>query len=131
MPRQNVEITRRAYEAFERGDMDAALADADPDFVTYRSDPESEWRGKDGFFEAWADWTEGFTDLSLHAEEFVDAGDHVVARVIQRATGRASGVPVESEFWFVHTLRDGKFTRFEIFPRKARAFEAAGLPHPD
>ena len=128
MSQKNVEIVRRAYTAFERGDISAVLDDADPGLVTYRADPEAAtWHGPEGFLEALADWTEGFDQFSLSAEEFIDADDSVIVRVHQRARGQSSGAPVEADFWFVHTLSDGKITRLDMFASKGPALEAAGL----
>ena len=72
-------------------------------------------------------WTEGFDQFSASAEEFIDAGEKVIVRVHQRARGQGSGVPVEADFWFVHTLSEGKITRLDMFASKAPALEAAGL----
>jgi hypothetical protein len=36
-------------------------------------------------------------------------------------------VPIEADFWHVHTLRDGRGTRLDMVPTKALALEAAGL----
>src|SRR5436190_11362517 len=114
MSQENVEIVQRTYAAFERGDISAVLADADPALVTYRADPEAAtWHGPEGFLQALADWTEGFDQFSATAEEFIDAGDRVIVRVHQRATGQSSGAPVEADFWFVHTLNDGRVTRLD------------------
>jgi uncharacterized protein len=126
--RENVEIVRRSYEAFERGDMAAVLADAAPDLVTYRAEPEgATWHGLEGFLEAIADWTEGFDEFSASAEEFIDAGDRVIVRLHQEARGQSSGARVDAEFWFVHCLADGKITRLDMFISKDQALEAAGL----
>jgi ketosteroid isomerase-like protein len=128
MSQENVEIVRGTYAAFERGDISAVLDPADPDLVTYRADPEAAtWHGPEGFLQAMADWTEGFDQFSASAEEFIDAGDKVIVRVHQRARGQSSGVPVEADFWFVHTLSEGKITRLDMFASKAPALEAAGL----
>ena len=128
MSQENVEIVRRAHAAFERGDISAALDDVDPGLVTYRADPEAAtWHGPEGFLQALADWTEGFDDFSATAEEFINAGDRVIVRVHQRATGQSSGAPVEADFWFVYTLSEGKATRLDMFASKAPALEAAGL----
>jgi ketosteroid isomerase-like protein len=128
MSQENVEILRRTYAAFERGDISAALDHADLGLVTYRADPEAAtWYGPEGFLQALADWTEGFDDFSATAEEFIDAGERVIVRVHQRARGHGSGVPVEADFWFVHTLSDGKITRLDMFASKGPALEAAGL----
>jgi ketosteroid isomerase-like protein len=128
MSHENVEIVRSTYEAFDRGDIDAALSNADPALVTYRADPEaSTWHGPDGFLQSMADWTEGFDHFSARAEEFIDAGDRVIVRVHQWALGQSSGAPVEADFWFVHSLSGGKVTRLDIFAKKGPAFESAGL----
>jgi ketosteroid isomerase-like protein len=128
MSEENVEIVRSTYEAFDRGDIDAALSSADPALVTYRADPEAAtWHGPDGFLQAMSDWTEGFDQFSARAEEFIDAGDRVIVRVHQRALGQSSGAPVEADFWFVHSLTGGKVTRLDMFASKGPALEAAGL----
>ncbi len=55
------------------------------------------------------DWFDMFDDLSVVAEELVDAGDGRVVAVL-RVTGRAkvSGIDTEIRFSVVYTLRDGK-----------------------
>jgi ketosteroid isomerase-like protein len=47
--------------------------------------------------------------------------------VRQRAIGAQSGTPIEGEFWFVHTVRDGKAVRLDMFVDKGQALQAAGL----
>ena len=81
MSQENVEIVRSTYEAFDRGDIDAVLSNADPGLVTHRADPEAAtWHGPGGFLQAMADWTEGFDQFNARAEEFIDAGDRVIVR---------------------------------------------------
>ena len=71
---------------------------------------------------------EGFDEFSLTGEEFIDADqEQVIVRIHQRAVGAQSGVPIEADFWHLHTMRDGKATRLDMFPSKAQALEAAGL----
>jgi ketosteroid isomerase-like protein len=41
--------------------------------------------------------------------------------------GRASGVEVETRFYEVYTLRDGKVLRIDEYEHRAEALEAAGL----
>ena len=125
---ENVEIIRRAFDAFDRGEVDSALADADPGFVTYRAEPDGlTYHGREGFLKATADWTEGFDQWTVRAEEFIEAGDDVVVRLHQRARGRTSGVPIEGEFWFVFTLSGGRMLRLDMHTSKGLAFDVAGL----
>jgi ketosteroid isomerase-like protein len=127
-PRRTSRSIRRAFDAFDRGEVDSALADADPGFVTYRAEPDGlTYDGREGFLKATADWTEGFDQWTVQAEEFIDAGDHVVVRLHQRARGRTSGVPIEGEFWFVFTLSGGRMLRLGMHTSKGLAFDVAGL----
>jgi ketosteroid isomerase-like protein len=129
LSQENVEVVRRGYEAYARGDMAAMLADLDPDMVTYREEPDgATFKGRDGFLEAIAEWVEDFDEFVATAEELIDANDRqVVVRVRQTATGSQSGAPIEGDFWFVHTLSDSKVTRLDMFASKDSALEAAGL----
>jgi ketosteroid isomerase-like protein len=104
------------------------LEGVDPELVTYRAEPDgATWHGPEGLLEAIADWSGEFEEFSSSGDEFIDAGDKVLARMHQTARGHASGAAVEHDFWCVHTLRDGKMIRYEIYAGKAQAFEAAGI----
>ena len=128
MSQENVEIVRRAFAAYDKGNMSEMLELMADDMTTHRMDPDgATYHGQEGFFKATADWTEDFEDWSASPEKFVDAGDHVLVRVHQTARGATSGVPVESHFWFVFTLRAGKIARLSFHVTEADAREAAGL----
>jgi ketosteroid isomerase-like protein len=129
MSHENVEIVRRSYEAFERGDLEEAREAVDPEMVIYRWGLDAAtYHGWEGLLEAIAEWVEGFDEFTLTGEEFIDANeDQVIVRVRQRAIGAQSGVPIQADFWHVHTMRDGKGTRLDMVATKAQAFEAAGL----
>ncbi len=128
MSEQNVEIVRAALEAFRRGDVDIALEHIHPDMVSKRTDPDGAvFHGREGLLALMADWVEGFEEWSYRAEEFIDAGDHVVVRLYQWGRGAGSGVPVDGDYWVTYTFEDGKVRRFTIFTDRERAFEEAGL----
>jgi ketosteroid isomerase-like protein len=129
MSRENVEIVRRGYEAYARGDVAAMLADVDPEMITYREEPDgATFKGREGFLEAIAEWVEDFDEFVATPEELIDANERqVVVRVHQTATGAQSGAPIEGDFWFVHTLSGSKVTRLDMFASRDRALEAAGL----
>ena len=131
MSQENVEIVRRGFEAYERGDVPAMLADLSPDLAIHRTPPQPDagiWHGPDGMLEALAGWTAEFEEFEMRAESFVDANDdQVVVRAHQRAVGRASGVPTEADFWLVCTLSGGRITRMDIYAWEEQALRAAGL----
>jgi ketosteroid isomerase-like protein len=129
MSRENVEIVRAAMDAFERGEVERALAMADPNLVSTRVDPDgATFRGHAGFLRMVDEWVEGFTEWSWRGDEFIDAGDRVLVRQHQSARGTASGVVVEGEFWLVYTLTAGMITQLDIYSDRSQALEAAGLP---
>ncbi|MGH2712301.1 MAG: nuclear transport factor 2 family protein [Thermoleophilaceae bacterium] len=129
MSHENVEIVRRALEAFRVGDVDGALAFAHPDLVSRRVDPDGAVvHGHDGFLQLFADWTEGFTDFSFRPDAYADAGDRVLVQMRQWGRGVGSGVLVEGDYWLVFALEDGLVTRFDIYSDKGQALAAAGLP---
>ncbi len=131
MSQENVEFVRSGWEAYERGDLSAALETFSPDLVTYVAPPiplAGTYRGPEGFLQLTLDWAEGFDELVATAEEYIDTpGDQVVTRVRHRASGAESGVPVETDVWYVWTVRDGKTVRADIFNDRSEALEAAGL----
>lgn len=131
MSQANVDVLRRAYAAFQRGEFTEALADIDENQVARRVAPMPDpitYHGPEGYMQMLLDWVEDFDEFKMTAEEFIDANDdQVVIRIHQHALGTQSGVPIEADFWFVHTLRGGKGQRVEIYASKAQAFEAAGL----
>jgi ketosteroid isomerase-like protein len=99
-----------------------------PEVVTTRVDPDKAvFRGHEGFLQALAEWVEDFEEWSYSFEEYIDAGDRVVVRVHQSGRGQASGVRVEADFWFVHTMAGRKITRLDIYAKRAQALEAVGL----
>jgi ketosteroid isomerase-like protein len=132
MSQENVEIVRRGYEAFARGDIEGVLEIMDPDV---------EWaaaiapllgvepvRGKDELRRFLTrDLPEGFDGFEARALSIEDLGDAVLVHTRFFARGRASGVPVSLEAFSLVTLRNGKTVSYRDYETKAEALEAAGL----
>jgi len=128
MSQENVEIVRRAFAAWERGDLEAVFGLVADDVTVYRADPDgATYHGKEGFLQATAEWTEDFAEWSVIPEEFIDAGDHVLVRVLQRARGEASGATVEGQFWFLFGVREGRISKLHFYLHESKAREASGL----
>jgi ketosteroid isomerase-like protein len=131
MSQENVEILRRGFEAFVRGDFDSALADVHEDFVATRVAPMPDitpYYGPEGLMQIFVDWTADFDEFEMSPEEFIDANaEQVIIRQRQRAVGARSGVPIEAEFWFVNTMRERKLLRLEIYASESQALKAVGL----
>jgi ketosteroid isomerase-like protein len=129
MSRENVETVLRAYAAFGEGDLTTVLQQFDPEVVSYTAAPldPAEYRGHEGFLEWCGNWLSAFDEFTMEVESHVDAGEAVVLRARQRATGQASGVPVERTFWFVHAFSSGRIARIGIHATEEQALQAAGL----
>jgi ketosteroid isomerase-like protein len=120
MSSENVEIVRRAYEAFNIDDPEAAIALLDPDveWTLPAHFPDAEtWRGRDRVVEGLRSMASSFDSLNLEVHELIDAGDRVVALV--HIQGRAavtgldlSGMGVDGHIW---TLRDGRVMAVRMY----------------
>ncbi len=130
MSQENVEIVRASYQALNAGDMAGAFAAVDSGIEIFDHDiPDAteSYRGLDGL-ERWrADWEASWASWRWAPEEFIDAGDRVVAVLRVYAKGRRSGVDVERRDGAVWTFRDGKCTRLDYYGSKAEALQAVGL----
>ena len=129
MSQENVEIVRRSYDAYTLGDIEGALAAIDPQIVIRDHDiPDaSEYHGHEGMFRWQADWESSWESWRWEPEEFVAAGDRVVAVLRVHAKGRESGAEIERLDGAVWTMRNGKGTRLDYYGSKAEALEAVGL----
>jgi len=124
-----VEIVRQSYDAFVRGDMEAVLAALDPDVEIHDHDiPDAgEYRGLEGVLSWQADWERSWESWRWAPEDFIDAGDRVVAILRVQAKGRHSGVDVERLDGAVWTLRRGKAVRLDYYGSKEEALKSVGL----
>ena len=136
MSEENVELVRRAYEAFNQGGVEAVISGGfwSPEMVF---DPSPTgipglgvYRGVDEigkFFEE--DWFGAFPfeEWEIHVEELIDHGDQVIAMSRQRGRGAGSGAGAELELTNLITLREGEVVRIVLYRDRDEALKAAGL----
>jgi ketosteroid isomerase-like protein len=128
MSQENVELVRRAiaYEYYGVGDLAEAEAIFDPRVVMNPTDEAASF----GFAAMRADmerWASAFDELKVTIEEVIDAGDQVVVVAHHKGRGHASGVEVNTRFYEVYTLREGKVSRVDEYTERAEALEAVWL----
>jgi ketosteroid isomerase-like protein len=68
-----------------------------------------------------------FEALSVEPEAFFEGDGQIVVFFLQRAIPLGSTGYVERRAAHLWTMRDGKAMALEIFPRREKALEAAGL----
>jgi ketosteroid isomerase-like protein len=134
MSQENVEAAQRAFDAFNRGDIEAVLPEFDPEvewhpeFQTMMLGGEArEFRGHEGTRTALREWYEVLTEIHVDIAEVRDLGERIVAIGRIRARGRESGAAVESPAGYVIDLKDGKAIRIWEYLDPSEALEAAGL----
>jgi uncharacterized protein len=126
MSEGNVEIVKRGFEAYMRGDLAAAFANYDDD-VVFNPAEEAPIHGREAVLSYIRRWEEPWDDYELQTEEFIDAGESVVVTIHVKARGAASGAAVDARSHQVHSLRDGKLIRMDEYLVRDEALRAAGL----
>jgi ketosteroid isomerase-like protein len=127
--REDVDVIRRLFAAFNEGDLTGLLDLMSDDFVLERPYLKETYRGKEGYLKLATDWSEGFSDWWATPEELVDAGDgRVVVRIRQVGVGESSGIEVAEEYGFLYEVRDGRAARLEMHVDFGTALRAAGMP---
>jgi uncharacterized protein len=125
MPPGNVEVVRRLFETYSRGDYEEAASCLDPD-VVYEVGQEIPALGRAAVRAMWERWDSAWEAMETLPEEFVEAGDHVVVTVHYKARGRGSGIRYDERLFDVYTMRDGLCVRKAEFKTRAEALQAAG-----
>jgi len=127
---ENVELLRRAFEAYDRGDRAAWLSMCNENLVV---EPVGEWPegtpGIDNREAAWdffvaADepWEEGPYELT----EFTEVSDNqLVVHQQRELRGLGSGIEMKYDYWFLATIRDRKAVRLQWFSSRNAALSAA------
>jgi ketosteroid isomerase-like protein len=128
MPDADLDVFRRALDAFNRRDFAAWEAECDPEFtdVPPSNWPENEpthgrgpvWRFLDEATELWGHPTFEYSEVTM-------VGNRVVALVTSEVRGRASGATVPWRYWAVVSFGDGKALQIEWYADRAEAVRAA------
>ena len=133
MSHENVDLTYRIIDAFNRRDLGDYLALNDPavEFLPYEvqvqgGDP---YRGHAGVRSWWEDSFAALPDLrSEKIYEVRDLGDRTLLHQRIRGQGAASGAPIERTGWQLIEWRDNKVIWWGSFENEAEALQAAALP---
>jgi uncharacterized protein len=130
MSQANVDIVRRAFEAWNAGDLDRVIELVDPqlEFIPFRSQLDgAPYFGADGMRQFARDAAEEWEFLRIAPEEFRHAGEQVLMLGRYDARGRASGVEVQFPAAWVARVRDGRIVHLRSYSDRGVALEAADL----
>jgi ketosteroid isomerase-like protein len=123
----NAEILQAAYEAFGRGDFEAAFADLDENCV-WNSGSDllpagGTFHGKAEIMGGWLpEFGANFSDFELKVDEILESGDRVFVLGTEHATIASS--EVHGPFCHVWLYRDGKAIEASFFGQEAQTLNA-------
>jgi ketosteroid isomerase-like protein len=104
MSQQNVDLVALGIEAFQQGNWELVQQNSHPD------------------------WPSQWEDFKLELVELIDVDDDRVISVTRHhGRGAESGIEMDFTVAYLHTLRDSKLARLDMFFSRAQALEAAGL----
>ena len=131
MSRENVELVKLGIEAFRQGNWELVQENSHPDLVIVQP-PEvpdaKSYRGPRAFADAAADWPSQWEDFKLELVELIDVDEERVISVTRHhGRGAESGIEMDFTVAYLHTLRDNKLARLDMFFSRAQALEAVGL----
>jgi ketosteroid isomerase-like protein len=130
MSQENLDAVGTVYQQWGRGNLGAGreLYDRFVLYIPLVDFPAAAYYvGPEGAGEFMREYLKEWTNLTISAEELIDAGDSVVVAVQQRAEGMRSGTTTEFRYFSVWTFRAGTVIRLEDFRDRTAALEAAGL----
>jgi ketosteroid isomerase-like protein len=123
-----IDALRRNYEAFNRGDFDAAVELAHPEIEFVPPGGQASLRGA-AAVRAWME-PDAFEEQRIEPLDFRVEGNKVLVRQHIQARGAGSGIELDIENWTVWTFDDDLLvTRAETYlpHQESEALEAAGL----
>jgi ketosteroid isomerase-like protein len=123
-----VELVQQSLERFgASGEVPWDLVDEEIEIYDHDILDAGEYRGHAGFGRWLEDWAAAWSEFTMEPEEFLDAGEHVVAFILTRATGQGSGVALERHDAMVYEVRDGRTVRLDYYNNRDEALKALGL----
>ena len=130
MSRTNVELTRQAYEAINRRDVDWLVERADPAIEMHMygvAGVPVTYRGASGIREYLRDMEALWEAFESVPDDVRDLGDRVIVIATHRFRGRTSGVELEQRAGVEFRLREGVVTKIRAYQSVEDALAAAGL----
>jgi ketosteroid isomerase-like protein len=130
MSKENAEIVRRGYDAFNRADQEGMVADLAPTFeyVVTGAVPDfpGPYRGAAGWVEAMRWLRDEFENPQVNASELLEREDKVLARITIHGRGKQSGAEVTWELWQLWTFHEGKIVRGQGFRSREQVGDTFG-----
>jgi ketosteroid isomerase-like protein len=123
---------KRAYEALNRRDIDGTMAvlDEHATWVEHSELPEAgSYTGRDTIREFLEQFLDSWHEFEQHIEEVHAEHDCVLLFIRLTASGRGSGIDVESRYAHLWTMREGIGVRVDAYYDRDSALAALQAAH--
>jgi len=127
---QSIAALRDAYAAFNRGDMDAAVAslDSDIDWIEPKEFPGcGAYRGRESAKQYLAQSRAAWAELISEPEQFIPVGNRIVVLVHARVRAKGGAEWQDVRLADVYTFQDGKAIQMRAFANRDEAMRWAGV----
>jgi ketosteroid isomerase-like protein len=127
-----VEQLRGSYAALNRRDIDGTMAvlDEHATWVEHSDMPEAgSYRGRDTIRNFLEQFLDSWHDFEQHIEEVHEEEDCVLLFIRLAASGRGSGIDVESRYAHLWLMRDGRGVRVDAYYDRESALAALRAAH--
>jgi ketosteroid isomerase-like protein len=115
---ENGDFVRRWVEAWNRGELEALIADSSPEieWVVTREHPDATTHhGVDAVAAYLRDWLTTMPDLRVEIVELEEVGDKVLVVLRLTGTGAGSGAATDVRTAMISTFREARAVRTEEF----------------
>jgi ketosteroid isomerase-like protein len=133
MSQENLKLARRAFDAFNRRDLDAMLALSHEDVLVESRlvVMEGGYHGREGVRRWWVHTFDVLPDYKIEVEEVRDLGEFTLARIHAHAHGAGSAAPLDETIWHAAQWRDGRYVWWRNVMTEDEALDAIGLRESD
>ena len=131
MSEENVELTRRAIEAYNARDAEAFIAICDPNIElhsVFAAVGGAVYQGHDGMRKFFRDFEEVWGDeIRIEPEAYFDLGDHTLVFDVAHGRGKQSGAEVAMPSSIVARWRDGLAVYVKGYAHREDALKDLGV----
>jgi ketosteroid isomerase-like protein len=127
-----VEQIKRSYEALNRRDIDGTMAvlDQDATWVEHSDLPEAgSYEGRETIRNFLESFLDSWDEFEQHIEEVHTEDDCVLLFIRLSASGKGSGIDVQSRYAHLWVIRDGRGVRVDAYYDRESALAALRAAH--
>jgi ketosteroid isomerase-like protein len=131
MSRENVDRLQEMFDAFNRGEFEAALKEVHPAIALHPAitelDVQTSYHGREEVKQFFETISEAWESYTVEREETIEVpGERLLIVERWRARGR-DGIQFDFQLTDLYTFRNGVVIRIDGFANRSAALEAVGL----